>query len=233
MTTSLHTAITENDEEKFRTLVSNSVNFNLQDSTGNNPVHAAVIAGRPEMLRELAKAGADLNALNRNNESPLELAFNAKNTEMVKLLIELGASITTKFKDGTTLLHNIVRTADPLLDFALQHGAPVGVQDRKGNTPLHTAIQLSATKPDQSTEFTNIAKKLVEHVGNPKIFDQINLLRKSPRGLAQRYKNEVVLKAMELRQQLLEIRDTIKKPHLSSSAKSSTTEPLRPYIHTR
>ena len=152
----LHTAVYYNDKTQFDKLIANSNNFNIRDNNSNNVVHIAILMDRQDMLKQLAEAGADLNVLNNIGESPLEIAFRSEKAATVKLLIEQGTDtvLMAKFKDGTTLLHNIVKTADKLelLEFALDAGAKTETQDRRGNTALHYALQLAHTNKELSKQ---------------------------------------------------------------------------------
>ncbi len=204
----LHKAVREDDMESFTKLLSESSNFGIQDSNGDNVVNVAVREGRLDMLKKLAKA-ADLNATNKNGEPPLEIAFRSGNAEMVRFLIAEGADINVKFKDGSTLLHNIVKNANELnlLDYALDNGAEIKMQDRRGNTALHYAVNLAYKNPELRQEFTQIALTLIERA-EPAVFTQPNLLRNTCLAIALKTRNEDVLNAMAKKSGLTDVLGT-------------------------
>jgi len=115
------------------------------------------------------------------------------------LLLESGADVNVKFHDGTTLLHNLVKTRNVsnLLDLALNSGAVIGTQDRRGNTPLHTAIQLAHTKREYRGEYTSLALYMISKIERQSDLLQPNLLRKSPRDIGVKSNNQPVIQALE------------------------------------
>jgi ankyrin repeat protein len=208
----LHKAIRENDINLFNDLIFKG-NNSMQDSNGDNVVHVAAKEGRLEMLKVLAKT-SDLNALNRAGEPLLEIAFREQNADMVRFLImQPNIDINVKFKDGSTLLHNIVKSADELnlLEDSLNHGAKIITQDGRGNTPLHYAINLAYKNPDLRLQFTDIALTLIERSKDPSVFTQPNLLRNTCLAIALKTGNKAVLDSMAKKLGLAEVIDTAQK----------------------
>lgn len=195
----LHVAIYANRMEQFLNLVDSSSNFNMLDSDGDTVVHVATQENREEMLLKLIESGADINFLNKTHQPPLELAFKAGYANIIKVLLKGGANPNIKFKDGSTLLHNLVKSLDKmdLIPLAIAAGARIETQDRRGNTPLHNAVQLANTKKDLASQYTDIALKLINIVGQHKILFQPNLLRKSPLDIAIKSNNKVIIAAIE------------------------------------
>ena len=224
----LHRAVRENNLDLFNDLISKG-NNSIQDSNGDNVVHVAAKEGRVEMLKELAKT-ADLNAPNRAGEPLLEIAFRSGNAEMVGFLImQPNVDINVKFKDGSTLLHNIVKLADELnlLDDSLKHGAEITTQDRRGNTPLHYAINLASKNPDLRLAFTEIALILIEKANDPSVFTQPNILRNTCLAIALKTGNKAVLDSMAKKLGLVEVLETAKNLIKTGSSSSLKQLPQR------
>lgn len=195
----LHAVVLNNDMAEFNNIIATTSNFNLVDGRGNSVIHLAVAEGRGEMLKKLINAGADLNLRNNDNVAAIEIAFNMHEFELVKMLLDGGADINTKFRDGTSLLHNIIkmRNHSGLLDYVINAGASIDVQDRRGNTPLHAAIQLSHSKKEYKDIYTEIALQILARVENSQTLFQTNLLRKSPRDIAVKSNNRILIAALE------------------------------------
>ncbi len=208
---SLHEAIAKGDMNSFEDLMSKSGAFGLLDSDGNTVVHIAIKFNRIDMLQKLAAKGAELNTPNKIGEIPLEIAFRLGNAEMVAMLISQGADINAKWKDGSTLLHNIAKSADELklLDTALDKGAGIKTQDRRGNTPLHYAVNLANKQPELRERYTEIALRIINKVSDPSVFTQANLLRNTCLAIALKTGNKKVLAAMAEKLEISKIPEPI------------------------
>lgn len=195
----LHDAIYNNNQKEFDLQLSQSSNFNMVDSNGDNVVHLAVRMNRLDMLKRLVEAGADVNIINKMHQPAIEIAFDNTNEEILRYLLKNGANPNEKFRDGTTILHNLVKSLDvmDLIPLAMAAGAMTNVQDRRGNTPIHNAVQHANTKKDKTKEYTEIAINLIELVPQYKMLFQPNLLRKSPLDIAIKSNNKPIINAIE------------------------------------
>ncbi|KAF9242325.1 ankyrin repeat protein, partial [Melanogaster broomeanus] len=120
-----------------------------RDFDGKTPLHHAARNGDIRIIHFLIHRGAQ----------PLEdvlhdaLMGGMHNTEsVVRLLLENGASISSRMKDGSTVLHTFLRKSlrwncapAHYLAVALlliDKGCEVNALDSVGETPLHVAAQL-------------------------------------------------------------------------------------------
>ncbi len=72
-------AAVENGQENMALwLISQSANFNVQDSSRNSCLHVAAMKGFVSICRLLVHAGAAMNLLNAYDEAPLDVGQNAE-----------------------------------------------------------------------------------------------------------------------------------------------------------
>jgi ankyrin repeat protein len=94
-------------------------------------------------VRYLIQKGATVNATDAAGKTALHFAAKRHWLEGCKLLIEAGAAINHASNKGKTPLYmacgdNYIDGA--LVEFLIQRGIPVSVQNKQGRTPLHVAI---------------------------------------------------------------------------------------------
>jgi len=125
--------------------------------TGTTPfIRAAKAADLPAM-RLLLEHGADPTlAATRNAITPLMAAAGvgtqendttgryktqAQTIEAIQLLLDKGADVNATTADGRTALHGAaLQGYDEVIKFLVAHGADLYAKDRKGFTPLDTAL---------------------------------------------------------------------------------------------
>ena len=100
----LFSAITGNDAERLRFLISKGGDVNKRNATGSTPLDAAARSRRPSLIRILIEAGADPNATDKDGFFPLLHAINRNHVPSVEALAKGGADIEKKSKDGITPL---------------------------------------------------------------------------------------------------------------------------------
>jgi len=120
------------------------VDPNVADSDGWTALHFTMVGelGSVDVLETLLKWGADPNAKNKYGETPI---FFANDAASAHILIEAGAKVLDVIDDGDTPLHSAssegrLRMVRFLI---LEAGGKISVnaQNRRGNTPLHEAVQ--------------------------------------------------------------------------------------------
>lgn len=121
----------------------NDVDDNLQSA-----LHVASSEGNLGVLKILVKKGGNLNLQDMNGWTPLHCAAANANLKICEFLLETkGVDVTVSTNERTTILHYLVRNAPPeelplylrVLNLTLERGIDADVQNKHGETPLHSA----------------------------------------------------------------------------------------------
>ena len=122
------------------------------------PFFLAALGGDAELLRVLASYGADHNLTAKGNTTSLMAAAGAargvtqgtlkkrlgRPEEAVKVVLELGADVHATRENGQTALHAAAFAGeDEIIQYLVDHGAEVDVQDNIGQTPWSMAKGIS------------------------------------------------------------------------------------------
>ena len=125
---------------------------------GATPFFLAALGGDAEMLRNLAKHGADHTLTAKGKTTSLMAAAGAARgvtqgtlkkrlgapEEAVKVVMELGADVHATRENGQTALHAAAFAGeDEIIQYLVDHGAEVEVQDNIGQTPWSMAVGIS------------------------------------------------------------------------------------------
>ena len=128
------------------------------DVDGATPFHVAAMAGDLEMMRLLVELGADPRLANESNTTPLMVAAGLgrrlvestvtadRALAATQLIWELGGVDVTAVSDaGDTALHGAANMGSAaLVQFLVDHGAVVNVENKRGRTPLMIAAGTDA-----------------------------------------------------------------------------------------
>lgn len=110
----------------------------------DNLVLDAIKSGEATQLEELIKQGLDPKAALDNGNPPLYLAVTSEAPEMVKVLVDYGAdvdAIDSKDDRMISLLHLAAARGNlPIAEILLDGGANIDPFNKKGQTPLVTAV---------------------------------------------------------------------------------------------
>lgn len=148
--TPLHFAARYNRKNFVQKLLQNGSDPNQKNKEGNTPLHLAIKADVAEIL--LAN-GAELDVVNNAGDTPLHTACWYERNEVVGILLKQNANVNQRSASdgdiakknelaGGTPLHYAIFGGKPeIIQMLLEKGADVNIQDAKGNTPLHVAIQ--------------------------------------------------------------------------------------------
>jgi len=125
---------------------------------GATPFFLSALGGDAEMLRILAKQGADHTLTAKGETTSLMAAAGAargvtqgtikqrlgRPEEAVKVVVELGADVHATRENGQTALHAAAFAGeDEIIQYLVEHGAEVEVEDNIGQTPWSMAIGIS------------------------------------------------------------------------------------------
>ncbi|CAB0030617.1 unnamed protein product [Trichogramma brassicae] len=155
-TTPLHRAVRRKDFFAHGLfIVYNRYEANYSDEFGLTHFHAACMYGRKDTVKGFLEVVRDPNYLVRETgDSPLHLALAYDNAEVVKFLLERRADPNLANKEGLTPIHILsmarrylsdsLRIFIEFCDKTVEYKPPhVNAQDKKGNTPLHLAMNIA------------------------------------------------------------------------------------------
>lgn len=141
----LHNAVSLENLNEVRYLISRHVNINVLDEYGSTPLHLAVQKGRLELVRILIEQGhASVHISAREGYTPLHLAASGGCLDIVRYLVnEAKAKINVTDKLGNTPLHLAAKNGKPeVVEFLVKSmGINVNAVERSGNTPLDLAMK--------------------------------------------------------------------------------------------
>jgi ankyrin repeat protein len=136
-----------------------SANIDLieeKNKNGATSLHLAAAGGHGDVFELLLRKNAKLGEKDNGGNTPLHLLAEGSSLTLLcslkkispkKILVD---ALNKKNGDGKTPLHVVVGTNDPLKRFVLdallnEKGCNVNLADKKGNTPLHTALEGGGT----------------------------------------------------------------------------------------
>jgi ankyrin len=119
-------------------------NFNVDDGDdqGHTALRIAAFAERPQAVAMLVDGGASTEALDADNRTPLFWSYRYSDTmDTLKALLERYANANAVDPEGEFVLYKAAYMGNKSAVEALLGGkADVNIQNRKGETPLYTAL---------------------------------------------------------------------------------------------
>lgn len=147
--TPLHIASIKNHAGVVTFLLENKASVDLQDISGATCLHEAVRYGNVEIAKILLANKANVNGQDSLGKTPLLLIIpKEKQDDMYKLLIANGADINHKDMYGDSVLHiaSILNLPVSTLTLFVKAGADINIRNKKGTTPLMSAIEKKNTE---------------------------------------------------------------------------------------
>jgi ankyrin repeat protein len=130
-------AVSNEDVEKVKQLISRGENVNRKEEDGTTPIFVAVENGDLNMVQLLLDAGAKINARNKERETPIMRIDDDATPALVELLVRYGAKVNQLTKSGETALMRSARNAEPeVVKSLVDAGADLDVQNEEGMTAL-------------------------------------------------------------------------------------------------
>lgn len=129
LTTPLHEAAQQGHAEIAALMLKSGAKCNCRDDQGSTPLHLAAEKGHCDVITLLLSEGAEMNAWNRRGHTPLCNAVLCRRHDARRLLRGAGA-----YYD---VFEAVRREDHEALSGYLSAGAPVGIRNRLGQTPLH------------------------------------------------------------------------------------------------
>jgi pectate lyase len=105
---SLHKAVADHNIAQVKSLLSQGINVNGKDETGDTPLHCAAKIARDagkDVCELLIASGASVNATNKVGWTPLHAAVEFGNLEVARLLIADGADVNARDSSGRAPLY--------------------------------------------------------------------------------------------------------------------------------
>jgi len=118
------------------------------DESLQSALHVAAAEGNLPVLKLLVKKGGNLNLQDMNGWTPLHCAASNGHLKVCEYLLEnKGVDACVSTNERTSVLHYLVRNAPPeemalylrVVSLALERGIDVDIQNKHGETPLHSA----------------------------------------------------------------------------------------------
>jgi ankyrin repeat protein len=150
--TSLHLAIQLKDFNLIIILLERGADPNLKDKWGNTALHLAVETNDINIVATLLKYIVDVNCINSEHKTSVCLT---DMIEIIELLCKHGADLNIIVNGSTSFLRlwSFHQPNDLLVETYLKYNANPNIQDLKGRTVLHYAVE---------NKQTNIVKQLLE-----------------------------------------------------------------------
>ena len=106
------------------------------------PISVAIERGVGlQFIKFLIDAGASPNVKDANGNSPLHLAAIRGKSDVIRLLAKAGANFNTRNEEGQTPIFLSNRPQEEAIDFYIENGSDLNIQDNDLETPLITAIK--------------------------------------------------------------------------------------------
>ncbi|KAF5281783.1 hypothetical protein FQR65_LT14530 [Abscondita terminalis] len=138
------------------------------NKSGLSSLHYAAKTCSEVFLTEFIARGADVNQKTKSGDTPLliHLMENSRRS-VVKILIDTGADVNAVcVATGNSCLHYAVDNRDDdVIGDLVRAGAVVNMQNRNGETPLHSAIRFGSI---------SLVRLLLGSGADPNIADRIN-----------------------------------------------------------
>lgn len=162
----LLTAVYDNDYQKVQQLLKNGNNINQKNKYGYTPLIVAAAEGNLKMYKFLEAQRAQFAEVAQGNTGHVEynildLALRSKNENLVIYI--LSQSDTTNIQKDYPLHAVASKCMTRALDYLMEKGMDVNIQDKLGQTPLHYAASANCFGPVVS---------LLEKGANPTLKDK-------------------------------------------------------------
>jgi hypothetical protein len=130
-------AVSNDDLEDARDLISRGENVNGKEEDGTTPLFIAVENGNLDMVKLLLDSGARVNMRNKDKHTAVMGLDADSSAELVELLIRFGAKVNQRSKNGSTALMRAAAQAPAgVVKALIDAGADLDAQNEDGMTAL-------------------------------------------------------------------------------------------------
>jgi ankyrin repeat protein len=171
-TSILELAIVRRKEAMVRLLLEFRADVNI-GCERNKPVAAACLHKNTRIMQLLIDNGADINYKDKKGMTPLMRVIKEPNYPMMRHLLARGAAINDRDRDGNTAFHilfdNSMHTKENIIEYLLDEGADVNIENNSGHTPFRYMMFKCFTKGEVFVFVKHIALLMARHAYvNPK-----------------------------------------------------------------
>ncbi len=141
----LYLAVRSGNLELVSFLTENGTDVNMPNIKKRTPIMVACATGNYEIFKYLLENGAKLGVVDVCGDNLLIKAISSekRDFEIFKTLIKMGENINYRNdKDGDTALTRALKLApDRYVDYLLESGADIFIEDKSGMNPLDIVVQ--------------------------------------------------------------------------------------------
>ena len=148
-------------------LLENKAEINLVDKDGYTPLHCAAASGNVALVKFMV-VNKKANFAATAKDGTTVLIAGAKSPEIVKFLADRMPNVNAVDKDGNSVLHLCVETADveTIRKLLLKRADEIlNLPNKKGETPLHLAVRagnVEVVKRLVNMENVKVTQKIVD-----------------------------------------------------------------------
>lgn len=166
-TTPLHFAAIRGYADVVRCLLAQGCEVNAQTGDDCTALHLAARGGHAEVVEVLLDHGAEVDLIGNLGLAPLGEATSGGHLDLVNLLLRRGATITDE--QGSTTLHVATHGRQlEVMGWLITNGSDVNAIDRRGQTPLHAAVEQHANDAEKAMVMSEC---LLRYGANPNVED--------------------------------------------------------------
>jgi len=150
-----------------KVLLDAGIDVNAQDDFGRTALSYAMPQHDDKVFDLLLEYGADVRLLSDGGSVAMQSAIANKHLDRVDKLLDLGIDVNAKDSEGQTALFSAIDDWSPRLpavEFLLNRGAIINIEDDFGNTPLSMAKK-------NLKEFLSTEKAQMRAAKKGKLFD--------------------------------------------------------------
>ena len=126
---------------RVETLIRHGADIHAKDTGGCTVLHH-LHSSNISILQRFLELGVDVNTRDASGARPLDIAVRDRNNERIELLLDSEA-ITGEREAGRTILHDLYRPTDSIVQRLLERGGDLNARNDSGATPLDLAVRES------------------------------------------------------------------------------------------
>lgn len=137
----LEAAAAAGQEAAAQLLVRSGADVNLKDNEGRTALFYAAENGQTALIRQLLRMNADINVIDANGKNIFIAAGEGQSIPAMELLSRDHFSVNSADAKGKTAMMYTTAKGTQALQWLIDNGADLNLQDQNGNTALMHAIK--------------------------------------------------------------------------------------------